>query len=190
MKLDRDAVARAHGWPSWARVIEDSRRDGYTENGGRGPAAVAISRIAAHAEKLIELVDAYDEQERPPPPAQQLKPQPLSADEEAEMRRHFGGIQDFERLLATLDAARANAAPAEGWGIWDDHRKQWVTREMEMVFSSETDAQVTADSFDTKDGRRYYEARRMPRRCPGCGAAPCTLATAQCVVSEADMEIP
>ncbi len=188
MKLDREAIARAHGWPSWARVVQDSRRDGYTENGGRGPAAVAISRIAAHAEKLIELVHAYGENDPVPPAPSQ--PLPLSADEEDAMRREWSGYEDVERLFATLDAARRDAAR---WGVWDHHGNRWVTREVEMKFLTEAEAQEHADSFDTKEGRRYYEARLMPERCPACGAAPCTLATAQCVAalaSTARMDLP
>lgn len=182
MKLDREAIARAHGWPSWARVIEDSRRDGYTENGGRGPAAVAISRIAAHAEKLIELVQAYDHQE--PVPAAPSQPLPLSEGEEDAMRRDWSGYKDIERLFATLDAARRVAR----WGIWDHHRERWVTREVEMTFLTEAEAQEFAGLFDTKDGRRYYEARLLPERCPACGASPCTLATAQCVAALSSTE--
>jgi hypothetical protein len=183
MKLDREAIARAHGWPSWARVVADSRRDGYTENGGRGPAAVAISRIAANAEKLMELVEAYDSPEHVPPAPSQ--PLPLSADEESNMRRDWRGYKEIERVFATLDAARRNTSR---WGIWDQHRERWVTREVEMTFLTEAEAQEFAGLFDTKDGRRYYEARLLPERCPACGAAPCTLATAQCVAALSSTE--
>ena len=61
MTVDRDAIARAHGWPSWDRVVEDSRRDAYTENGGRGPLTAAIGRTTRHAEDLIDFVNFVEE---------------------------------------------------------------------------------------------------------------------------------
>lgn len=71
-KLDREAIAKAFGWPSWDRVVEDSRRDGYLEAGGRGSLASAIASSAALAENLLELVSRndgdHDVAELPAPP--------------------------------------------------------------------------------------------------------------------------
>jgi len=59
-ELRRQAIARAHGWPSWEDLVRDSHRDGYTENGGRGPVGAAISRRAAYAEDIIETLNRYE----------------------------------------------------------------------------------------------------------------------------------
>ena len=55
----RDVIAQAFGWTDWHEVEMASRRDGYTEAGGRGALARSIALAAASANALIEYVERY-----------------------------------------------------------------------------------------------------------------------------------